>query len=352
GSASLVFFKDAPQVKAKGGVSSKWRFPSHGYKCRIFLRNFHLNVPGEVDMHVLIIFIFATAEYHHNIAGANGVCDSSPQIDNAMPVTSTYPVNDRIRINCTDGYVRKSGTSNLFRCIEENGKPTWTQTRLPLQCIRDPKKPIISTDPPKTEQNFTTSTKERAQTSRIPGTSMPTAATAFGATNEITTSETRTTTTLTTLKTTTKETESITTTNEVPSSISSMCTSRQNLTAKSSPTQSESLTTTTGVNTSSKTTTSETLRDSHNEGTFSHMNKSTIGGTVGVGVILCLTAAVFLLWWRSRHRASNATNEIQIHHSNNATCTYYIPVPVSDSEHYSAEPNIADAADASTAVSK
>ncbi|XP_057183793.1 interleukin-15 receptor subunit alpha isoform X2 [Triplophysa rosa] len=282
GSASLVFFKDAPQVKAKGGVSSKWRFPSHGYKCRIFLRNFHLNVPGEVDMHVLIIFIFATAEYHHNIAGANGVCDSSPQIDNAMPVTSTYPVNDRIRINCTDGYVRKSGTSNLFRCIEENGKPTWTQTRLPLQCIRDPKKPIISTDPPKTEQNFTTSTKERAQTSRIPGTSMPTA----------------------------------------------------------------------GVNTSSKTTTSETLRDSHNEGTFSHMNKSTIGGTVGVGVILCLTAAVFLLWWRSRHRASNATNEIQIHHSNNATCTYYIPVPVSDSEHYSAEPNIADAADASTAVSK
>lgn len=121
-------------------------------------------------------------------------------------------------------------------------------------------------------------------------------------------------------------------------------------------------------------------------GSFFNLYLATIGGTVGVVVILCLTAVVFLLWrryviwtllhifscavvaratWgtflincfhtsthRSRHRASNATNEIQIHHSNNPTCTYYIPVPVSDYEHCSAELNIADAADASTAVTK
>ncbi|XP_056604970.1 interleukin-15 receptor subunit alpha isoform X2 [Triplophysa dalaica] len=282
-------------------------------------------------MHVLIIFIFAMAEYLHNIAAANGVCDSLPQIENAMPVNSTKHVKDQIRFNCVDGFVRKAGTSNLFRCVEKNGKSTWIPA-IQLLCIRDPKKP---THPPKTEETFTTSTTERAQTSRIPGTSMPSAA--FGATNEFATSETRTTTTLTTLKTTTKETVSITTTKEVPSSISSICTSRQNLTAKSSPTQSESLTTAT---------------ESHKEGTFSDMDKSTIGGTVGVVVILCLTAVVFLLWWRSRHRASNATNDIQLHHSNNATCTYYIPVPVSDFKHCSAELNIADAADASTAVTK
>ncbi|KAA0721142.1 hypothetical protein E1301_Tti001848 [Triplophysa tibetana] len=285
-------------------------------------------------MHVLIIFLFATSEYLHNIATANGVCDFLPHIENAMPLDSTNHVKDKIRINCTDGFVREAGTSNLFLCIEKDGKSTWTpkDPSIQLRCIRDPKKP---TNPPKTEEKFTTSTTEIAQTSRIPGTSMPSAATAFGTTNEIATSETRTTTTLT--KTTTKETESITTTNEVPSSISSICTSRQNPTAKSSPTQSESLTTTT---------------ESHKEEIFSHMTKSTIGGTVGVGVILCLTAVVFLLWWRSRHRTSNATSDIQIHHINIATCTYYIPVPVSDSEHCSAELNIADAADASTAVTK
>ncbi|XP_056604971.1 interleukin-15 receptor subunit alpha isoform X3 [Triplophysa dalaica] len=214
-------------------------------------------------MHVLIIFIFAMAEYLHNIAAANGVCDSLPQIENAMPVNSTKHVKDQIRFNCVDGFVRKAGTSNLFRCVEKNGKSTWIPA-IQLLCIRDPKKP---THPPKTEETFTTSTTERAQTSRIPGTSMPSA-------------------------------------------------------------------------------------ESHKEGTFSDMDKSTIGGTVGVVVILCLTAVVFLLWWRSRHRASNATNDIQLHHSNNATCTYYIPVPVSDFKHCSAELNIADAADASTAVTK
>lgn len=79
----------------------------------------------------------------------SGVCDSLPQVENAMPVNSTKHVKDQIRFNCVDGFVRKAGTSNLFRCIENNGTSTWIPT-IQLLCIR---KDVMVTHRYMTEQD-------------------------------------------------------------------------------------------------------------------------------------------------------------------------------------------------------
>nr|XP_055046880.1 interleukin-15 receptor subunit alpha isoform X12 [Misgurnus anguillicaudatus] len=112
-------------------------------------------------MHVLVIFIFVTAEYHHNIVGASGVCEPLIQENNTLPVNSTsMPVNTRIRTPCKEGYLRKPGTSNMYRCAAKGGKLSWIND-LKLECIPDPR---IPPDAPRTELNLTTSTTEKIQT--------------------------------------------------------------------------------------------------------------------------------------------------------------------------------------------
>nr|XP_055046879.1 interleukin-15 receptor subunit alpha isoform X11 [Misgurnus anguillicaudatus] len=115
-------------------------------------------------MHVLVIFIFVTAEYHHNIVGASGVCEPLIQENNTLPVNSTsMPVNTRIRTPCKEGYLRKPGTSNMYRCAAKGGKLSWIND-LKLECIPDPRIPPVTTDAPRTELNLTTSTTEKIQT--------------------------------------------------------------------------------------------------------------------------------------------------------------------------------------------
>ncbi|XP_051748347.1 interleukin-15 receptor subunit alpha isoform X10 [Ctenopharyngodon idella] len=90
-------------------------------------------------MHVLVILIFMTAADQHNFARASGSC-GPPNIPYTVPVTETYPINETIRIQCVEGYVRKAGTSSMIRCTENDGNPYW-QYVLNFECIPDPKKP-------------------------------------------------------------------------------------------------------------------------------------------------------------------------------------------------------------------
>ncbi|XP_051748342.1 interleukin-15 receptor subunit alpha isoform X6 [Ctenopharyngodon idella] len=120
-------------------------------------------------MHVLVILIFMTAADQHNFARASGSC-GPPNIPYTVPVTETYPINETIRIQCVEGYVRKAGTSSMIRCTENDGNPYW-QYVLNFECIPDPKKP----QKPLTT-HFTSTTTERTEikSSTVLGTSMPT----------------------------------------------------------------------------------------------------------------------------------------------------------------------------------
>ncbi|XP_073723046.1 interleukin-15 receptor subunit alpha isoform X2 [Misgurnus anguillicaudatus] len=262
-------------------------------------------------MHVLVIFIFVTAEYHHNIVGASGVCEPLIQENNTMPADSiSKPVNTRIRTRCKEGYLRKAGTSEMYRCTEKYGKLIWIND-LKIVCIPDPR---IPPDAPRTELNLTTSTTEKIQTICV------TIKPKTEATNEGTTNET------TTYPTTEP---SVNMTSEILSSTRS--TSRQNITTGSPPTQSSKPSTTTDSN-------SGKMADPKPDST------SIIGVAAGI-MIVCLVsaaAAAAVLWWRCKRRATNPANEIELDHTNYAACITYIPVPVS--EHCSAEPPDMDAA--------
>ncbi|XP_065130811.1 interleukin-15 receptor subunit alpha isoform X2 [Paramisgurnus dabryanus] len=305
-------------------------------------------------MHVLVIFIFVTAEYHHKIVGASGVCEPLIQENNTIHVDSTSrPVNSKIRTPCKEGFLRKPGTSTMYHCIKErDGKLRW-KNDLKLVCIPDPRIPTVrpttkspvtmatempsstwstssqntttrspptqsstlstTTDAPRTELNLTTSTPQKISTFCVTG--MPTTE----ATNEGTTTKTRTN----------PPTESsVTMTIKIPSSTRS--TSSQNTTTRSPPTQSSKTSTTTGSG------------PEPNVDPQYARNTSITGVTAGI-ILVCLVsaaAAAVLTHYTSKRRATNRANEIQLDHANYPTCITYIPVPVS--EHCSAEPSDID----------
>ncbi|XP_016108852.1 uncharacterized protein [Sinocyclocheilus grahami] len=274
------------------------------------------------------------AAYQHNIARAEGVCGTPNLIPNTVPVSDLqYHIGVRIRIQCAEGYVRKEGTSSLIRCTEKNGSISW-HSDLPLKCIADPKKPHVpSAETQRPHQHFTSSTTERIarRNTTVHGTSTATTATGhidLTTTNEVVTTKTRRTTSLPTLMCTTKEAESVTRTNEVTPSTSNSFTSREYMTTTASP-KSGSFTTTTGVNESVRT---STVSKGDDLGAFSSGYKSTVGGVTGI-ILLCLMAAVLLLWWRSRNRQTNRNkpdpNRNQLILTNSVACTSYTSVPQS-----------------------
>ncbi|XP_065130817.1 interleukin-15 receptor subunit alpha isoform X7 [Paramisgurnus dabryanus] len=250
-------------------------------------------------MHVLVIFIFVTAEYHHKIVGASGVCEPLIQENNTIHVDSTSrPVNSKIRTPCKEGFLRKPGTSTMYHCIKErDGKLRW-KNDLKLVCIPDPRIPTVR---PTTKSPVTMAT-------------------------------------------------------EMPSSTWS--TSSQNTTTRSPPTQSSTLSTTTDApRTELNLTTSTPQKISTfcvtgmpttgsgpepNVDPQYARNTSITGVTAGI-ILVCLVsaaAAAVLTHYTSKRRATNRANEIQLDHANYPTCITYIPVPVS--EHCSAEPSDID----------
>ncbi|XP_056311482.1 interleukin-15 receptor subunit alpha isoform X10 [Danio aesculapii] len=88
-------------------------------------------------MYMLVILIFVSSAYQHNIARASDFCGPPDKAINTEPVIGNYSLNSSIRIQCVAGYVRKAGTSNLIRCLKKHDKdkPSWISA-LSLVCIR------------------------------------------------------------------------------------------------------------------------------------------------------------------------------------------------------------------------
>uniref|UniRef100_A0A671XDJ9 Sushi domain-containing protein n=1 Tax=Sparus aurata TaxID=8175 RepID=A0A671XDJ9_SPAAU len=74
-------------------------------------------------------------------------CPAIPPVDLTQPPPETcFKIDSRFRYSCTEGYVRKAGTSNLIKCqnTDTGGVAKWTVPT--LQCIPDPN--IIQMPPP------------------------------------------------------------------------------------------------------------------------------------------------------------------------------------------------------------
>ncbi|XP_072530263.1 interleukin-15 receptor subunit alpha isoform X2 [Salminus brasiliensis] len=215
---------------------------------------------------LLLTFIFTAAEYPLHISAVNGDCKNSeiPRQKNYgnTPPNISYEENARFRMPCIEGYLRRAGTSNLFRCQNKNTDYYIWENDPSLECIPDPRKLPISTDNPITGQTAFTTTHTTAPTT---GTSHHTP-----------------------LRTTTKEEESMTTANSITLSSSATLTVRENLTTVSSQSTSSSNTTTT----------TDTDTD-----TDTDFNTRTDPGTIAAGTVLLLivvvaSAAGILLWCR------------------------------------------------------
>ncbi|XP_052432315.1 uncharacterized protein LOC127972663 isoform X2 [Carassius gibelio] len=131
-----------------------------------------------MDMHMLVKLVFIMAAYQRNIARASGGCVTRISILNN---TAPFPdkqcnIGERIRVQCAKGYLRRAGTSNVFRCKEKGGNTSWCSDLL-LECIPNPRNSSVSsTKTPFSPQHFTSSTTERAARSNttVHGTSTAT----------------------------------------------------------------------------------------------------------------------------------------------------------------------------------
>ncbi|XP_072530262.1 interleukin-15 receptor subunit alpha isoform X1 [Salminus brasiliensis] len=254
---------------------------------------------------LLLTFIFTAAEYPLHISAVNGDCKNSeiPRQKNYgnTPPNISYEENARFRMPCIEGYLRRAGTSNLFRCQNKNTDYYIWENDPSLECIPDPRKLPISTDNPitvsntlvhKTAPNLITSIPSTTEkyccttTEKPKSTSATSGQTAFTTTH--TTAPTTGTSHHTPLRTTTKEEESMTTANSITLSSSATLTVRENLTTVSSQSTSSSNTTTT----------TDTDTD-----TDTDFNTRTDPGTIAAGTVLLLivvvaSAAGILLWCR------------------------------------------------------
>ncbi|KAF7694091.1 interleukin-15 receptor subunit alpha isoform X3 [Silurus meridionalis] len=93
-----------------------------------------------------LTFIFIISEYSI-ITGGDGNCGNPPDIDNTEKAKNTP--NTNFRMMCKPGYMRKAGTSNLFKCKIN----TWVNNP-PLECIQPPYK---SSQNPTPHSTFTPS---------------------------------------------------------------------------------------------------------------------------------------------------------------------------------------------------
>uniref|UniRef100_A0A3Q0RDL9 Sushi domain-containing protein n=1 Tax=Amphilophus citrinellus TaxID=61819 RepID=A0A3Q0RDL9_AMPCI len=79
---------------------------------------------------VLMVFLPGAARFSRN----GCPCPEIPERNLTKPPTQTcFQIGSRFRYQCIDGYVRKSGTSNLIKCEATGGAPQWTEPT--LECI-------------------------------------------------------------------------------------------------------------------------------------------------------------------------------------------------------------------------
>ncbi|XP_046729958.1 interleukin-15 receptor subunit alpha isoform X2 [Silurus meridionalis] len=217
-----------------------------------------------------LTFIFIISEYSI-ITGGDGNCGNPPDIDNTEKAKNTP--NTNFRMMCKPGYMRKAGTSNLFKCKIN----TWVNNP-PLECIQPPYK---SSQNPTPHSTFTPSWSSHGTQA------MNSTPTVSGKTVS-TTIHTASTTSWTSHRTTQRTT---TTTEET--SVTTSITARI---AASSTTEKDSLSVSMSSHSpSSRSTTSTVVPDQQT-------GETTKGITAGIGIIITVVvfAAVvgFLLWRR------------------------------------------------------
>ncbi|XP_037394628.1 interleukin-15 receptor subunit alpha isoform X2 [Pygocentrus nattereri] len=279
----------------------------------------------------------------------------------SMPVSSTVrceapepPKNaktpdkleSRFRMQCIDGYVRKAGTSNLYRCEEKNHAYLWVN--LPsLTCIPDPLKPIPTAGPTSTAltntqahtpaPNLTLSTSSAPVTTyyTTKGKTQSTSTTSVTNTQAHTPAPNLTLSTssapVTTYCTTKGKTQStsttsgqtaLTTTHTVPTTTGTFVhrtttkeettTNRNTLSSSSTLTIRENLTTVSPQFTHSSINTTTTEVDGESKAPVSDPTKNGIAaGTVLILIVAVASAVGVFLWCRrSRKRELNPAEEM------------------------------------------
>ncbi|XP_063074042.1 uncharacterized protein LOC134464551 isoform X2 [Engraulis encrasicolus] len=90
--------------------------------------------------------------------GGPGGCGPLPLVDHTKPIEGqTFPENHRFRYKCEDGFIRKAGTSNLYKCVKDQ---IYHWRNVPkLECIPDPNLPAVTKAPEQTPTTIKASTE-------------------------------------------------------------------------------------------------------------------------------------------------------------------------------------------------
>lgn len=241
----------------------------------------------------MLTFIFIISEYSI-ITGGYGKCGNPEVIDNAKEMKNV--TDKRFRMSCKEGYLRKAGTSDLFKCNENK----WINNP-PLQCIRDPKLPLpvattlISTTHSPVTLSWSSPTPKTHYTPTQPESISTTSGKIVFTTTH----------TASTSSTSHQRSQRSTTMEETPLAriTASPTTEKENLTTVSSHTPSSLSTTSTGV------------ADNTSHVIASGLNSSTVGITAGIIIVVIiagLAATTAILFWHKRSKLRSTSHPVEM----------------------------------------
>ncbi|XP_048864921.1 uncharacterized protein LOC125739146 isoform X5 [Brienomyrus brachyistius] len=113
------------------------------------------------------LMLYIRENFHPSFVLAEAICPPPPLKANAKPFDESlrYPKGCVIEYGCSKGYVRKSGTSKISVCEEEDGKLVWKDRTTPLECKA--KLNAKGDDPELCQEIFLTTTTSSISTSKV-----------------------------------------------------------------------------------------------------------------------------------------------------------------------------------------
>ncbi|XP_048864918.1 uncharacterized protein LOC125739146 isoform X2 [Brienomyrus brachyistius] len=113
------------------------------------------------------LMLYIRENFHPSFVLAEAICPPPPLKANAKPFDESlrYPKGCVIEYGCSKGYVRKSGTSKISVCEEEDGKLVWKDRTTPLECKA--KLNAKGDDPKLCPEIFLTTTTSSIPTSKV-----------------------------------------------------------------------------------------------------------------------------------------------------------------------------------------